>query len=140
VLTFRLPPLRERRADVLPLAEALLADLAERFGRTASLSERARAWLPEHDWPGNLRQLRNSERRCSPTPDDRPERPGDSPRRPLVGESRAGDSRAGLGTRPPGGRPAARHQPKNLWEKRKRYGVLISTPARTARSWICPAW
>jgi DNA-binding NtrC family response regulator len=60
VLTFRLPPLHERRGDVLPAAQAIIADLAVRFGRPpAALSEEARDWLPTYDWPGNLRQLRN---------------------------------------------------------------------------------
>lgn len=60
VLTFRVPPLRDRRADVAALADALLADLALRFGRAdLVLSERARAWMGEHSWPGNARQIKN---------------------------------------------------------------------------------
>jgi len=53
----RLPPLRERREDVVPLAELRLADLNARYGRRKSL--RLDAWeaLARHDWPGNVREL-----------------------------------------------------------------------------------
>jgi NtrC-family two-component system response regulator AlgB len=60
VLTFRLPPLRERRGDIPAAASALVADLALRFGRPGlRLAEPARAWFADHDWPGNLREMRN---------------------------------------------------------------------------------
>ncbi|HEY4597249.1 MAG TPA: sigma 54-interacting transcriptional regulator, partial [Thermoanaerobaculia bacterium] len=60
VLAFRVPPLRERRADLPAVLDHLLADLGERFGvRAPTLAPRARAWMLEHPWPGNLRQLRN---------------------------------------------------------------------------------
>ena len=60
VLPFRVPPLRERGADVPALARALLADLSLRFGRPElALSERSRAWMQEHSWPGNARQMKN---------------------------------------------------------------------------------
>ncbi|MBV8200580.1 MAG: sigma-54-dependent Fis family transcriptional regulator [Acidobacteria bacterium] len=61
VVAFRLPPLRERRADLPALLDAMLADLGERFGRPGlALAPAARAWMQEHTWPGNLRQLRNA--------------------------------------------------------------------------------
>ena len=42
------------------LLDILLADLGERFGiREPSLAPRARAWMLEYAWPGNLRQLEN---------------------------------------------------------------------------------
>jgi DNA-binding NtrC family response regulator len=60
VVAFRLPPLRERRPDLPALLDELLADLGERFGRPGLvLAPAARAWMQEHPWPGNLRQLRN---------------------------------------------------------------------------------
>jgi transcriptional regulator with GAF, ATPase, and Fis domain len=60
VVTIDLPPLRERRDDVVPLAEFFL----EQFGRDAGrrrlkLSAEAKRRLQEHDWPGNVRELRN---------------------------------------------------------------------------------
>jgi len=60
VVAFRLPPLRQRRADLPALLDDLLADLGERFARPGlALAPAARAWMQEHPWPGNLRQLRN---------------------------------------------------------------------------------
>jgi DNA-binding NtrC family response regulator len=60
VVAFRLPALRERRKDLPAILDHLLADLAERFARPGlTLAPRARAWMLEHPWPGNLRQLRN---------------------------------------------------------------------------------
>jgi len=61
VLTLDVPPLRERRADVLPLAEHLLAGLRSVNGRPkAQLSAAARNMLSAYDWPGNVRELRNA--------------------------------------------------------------------------------
>jgi DNA-binding NtrC family response regulator len=61
VLTIRVPPLRERPADILPLADHLLARLSSVHGRPDStFSEAARKTLQAFDWPGNVRQLRNA--------------------------------------------------------------------------------
>lgn len=58
-----LPPLRERGEDILLLAEALLARLAN--GRPLTLSRAARGWLAGYRYPGNVRELRNIlERAC----------------------------------------------------------------------------
>jgi two-component system response regulator AtoC len=61
VFPIRLPSLRERREDIVPLAEALLAQLAGSAGRTVALrlDEDVRARLKSEDWPGNVRELRN---------------------------------------------------------------------------------
>src|ERR1700683_4349713 len=53
VIEIALPPLAERRADILPLARHFL-------GSPWRLSEDAEAALLAHDWPGNVRELRNS--------------------------------------------------------------------------------
>jgi two-component system response regulator AtoC len=58
--SFTLPPLRERRDEVLPLAEQFVASAASPLGRTFRLAEDARQWLITHDWPGNIRELRNA--------------------------------------------------------------------------------
>ncbi|MFO0695308.1 MAG: sigma-54 dependent transcriptional regulator [Polyangiales bacterium] len=62
VFPVRLPPLRERREDVLPLAEALLARLATEAGRKdrPTLDASARKALSEAAFPGNVRELRNA--------------------------------------------------------------------------------
>ena len=51
-----LPPLRERKEDIVPLAEYLLARMGEEMP-AKRLSEGARRKLLEHDWPGNVRCL-----------------------------------------------------------------------------------
>jgi len=58
--SFNLPPLRERKDEVLPLAEQFVGSAAGPLGRAFSLSEDARQWLASHDWPGNIRELRNA--------------------------------------------------------------------------------
>ena len=61
VLTLEVPPLRERRADILPLAEHLLAILRSIHARpNAQLSDSARRMLSAYPWPGNVRELRNA--------------------------------------------------------------------------------
>jgi len=56
----RIPPLRERREDIPELVDYFLARFAaERHMPTPSISEEAMAALQAHDWPGNVRQLRN---------------------------------------------------------------------------------
>jgi two-component system response regulator HydG len=61
VFEIGLPPLRERRQDILVLADAFLQDLGASVGRPAAgLSEDARERLLAHRWPGNVRELRNA--------------------------------------------------------------------------------
>src|SRR5438270_3661347 len=60
VVPVRLPPLRERREDIPELVSHFLARIAaERRMAAPSISEEAVAALQAHDWPGNVRQLRN---------------------------------------------------------------------------------
>jgi two-component system nitrogen regulation response regulator NtrX len=60
VVPVRLPPLRERREDIPDLANHFLARFAaERRIPAPLLSDEAVAALQAHDWPGNVRQLRN---------------------------------------------------------------------------------
>jgi transcriptional regulator with GAF, ATPase, and Fis domain len=66
VFAIQLPPLRDRRDDILPLSQAFLAELSQRFGRPPSgVSREARQMLLEHHWPGNVRELRNSLERAA---------------------------------------------------------------------------
>jgi two-component system nitrogen regulation response regulator NtrX len=73
VVPVRLPPLRERREDIPELVNHFLARFAaERRISTPELSQEAMAALQAHDWPGNVRQLRNIfERTSILTPGDR---------------------------------------------------------------------
>jgi transcriptional regulator with PAS, ATPase and Fis domain len=60
VFDILLPPLRERRGDILLLADQFLAELARSIGRRVPrLSDNARDALVAHSWPGNVRELRN---------------------------------------------------------------------------------
>jgi DNA-binding NtrC family response regulator len=60
VLPLHVPPLRERRADVLPLAEHFLALACAAEGRAPRrLEDEARRLLEDYAWPGNVRELRN---------------------------------------------------------------------------------
>ena len=60
VVEIEIPPLRERREDLEPLAARFLEQLAERHGRARrSFSAGALAALSRHAWPGNVRELRN---------------------------------------------------------------------------------
>jgi DNA-binding NtrC family response regulator len=58
--TFAIPPLRDRKGDILPLAEQFVAAAAAPLGRSFAFAEDARQWLTDHTWPGNIRELRNA--------------------------------------------------------------------------------
>ncbi len=60
VIDLHVPPLRERRSDVGPLAEALLARMCSAAGTPPkTLTPEAIALLEQHDFPGNVRELEN---------------------------------------------------------------------------------
>jgi DNA-binding NtrC family response regulator len=60
VLPLRIPPLRDRRVDIAPLARRFLHDAARRQGRRSlTLTSASVAALERHPWPGNVRQLRH---------------------------------------------------------------------------------
>ena len=60
VVTLELPPLRERREDILQLFEYFLQQSSLRFDRAApELDNQTLSSLMSHDWPGNVRELRN---------------------------------------------------------------------------------
>jgi transcriptional regulator with GAF, ATPase, and Fis domain len=66
VFDIHIAPLRERRGDILPLAEAFLKEIAPSVGRPpAVLAGDARQALLRHDWPGNVRELRNALERAA---------------------------------------------------------------------------
>lgn len=60
VVTLELPPLRERREDILQLFEHFLQQSSLRFDRELpALDPHTLSALMSHDWPGNVRELRN---------------------------------------------------------------------------------
>lgn len=61
VIQLELPPLREHRADVIPLAEHFLERYSARYGKVGlTLSESMRRCLVAHTYPGNVRELENA--------------------------------------------------------------------------------
>lgn len=131
VLAFRIPPLRQRRADMPALLDTLLDDLGERFERPGlTLSDRARVWMQRHSWPGNLRQLRNllerelvlarGNRLDPPPPEGREQVP-----QSLLDLERQAIRQALAYTRGHQGEAAELLgiSRKALWQKRKRYGI-----------------
>ena len=59
VIPITLPPLRERRGDILPLVRHFFGEYCKKHGRSLVLPESACALLESYDWPGNIRELQN---------------------------------------------------------------------------------
>ncbi|MBQ8242026.1 MAG: sigma-54-dependent Fis family transcriptional regulator [Bacteroidaceae bacterium] len=56
-----IPPLRERKEDIIPLAELFIARFAKQYDKgTMTLSEDAKRKLKEHPWYGNIRELEHA--------------------------------------------------------------------------------
>jgi two-component system response regulator HydG len=64
VLSLRIPPLRERREDIVLLTASFLDRLSRASGSTHTLSDDAMNALVAYDWPGNVRELENCIERC----------------------------------------------------------------------------
>ncbi len=61
ILEVYLPPLRERRQDLKPLADWLLDKICRQLKkRITGFSEPVMNWIQTYDWPGNIRQLANT--------------------------------------------------------------------------------
>ena len=65
VMSLRLPALRERRGDILPLARRAIQDCARGGQISLTLSDDAERKLLQHDWPGNARELTNIVQRAA---------------------------------------------------------------------------
>lgn len=59
VAVLNIPPLRERRGDIQPLAEAFMAYYCARYHKKLSFSEEAMDVMCHYSWPGNVRELEN---------------------------------------------------------------------------------
>jgi len=65
VFPIKLPPLRERRVDIIPLANHFLSKFSQQMGRPIpKLSEGAKNILLRYSWPGNIRELENAMERA----------------------------------------------------------------------------
>lgn len=66
VIEIHLPALRERKEDIVPLAEHFMAKYAQENGRSlASIGAEAEAALLAYPWPGNVRELENTMERAT---------------------------------------------------------------------------
>ncbi|MDO6427998.1 transcriptional regulator TyrR [Thalassotalea sp. 1_MG-2023] len=60
VLGLNIPSLRERRSDIIPLAEYFIAKFGQRIGKgSINMSDDCRDFIEHYPWPGNVRQLEN---------------------------------------------------------------------------------
>ncbi|WP_374963205.1 sigma-54 interaction domain-containing protein [Lysinibacillus sp. RS5] len=65
IIPIEIPPLRQRRQDIIPLINHFLAVIGEKYGIHRTIDSSAMKILESHDWPGNVRQLKNMvERIC----------------------------------------------------------------------------
>ena len=125
VVNLKIPPLRERPADVLELADHFVKMYAKANGMARVLSTEARAQLIANRWPGNVRELENAMHRAVLIARERGDRAGGdhrAGRRAARGAARRarrracdlrgrdGDARAG---RPHGRRRRARPDPRD---------------------------
>jgi PAS domain S-box-containing protein len=62
VSQIHIPPLRERKADIIPLANRFLANITHPIWGKLALDEKTLAILENHFWPGNVRELENTVR------------------------------------------------------------------------------
>ncbi|AWB67113.1 transcriptional regulator TyrR [Saccharobesus litoralis] len=61
VLSVKIPPLRERKADIISLAELYIRKVSQQSGRAAPrMSKACQDYLLQYPWPGNVRQLENT--------------------------------------------------------------------------------
>lgn len=65
IIPIEIPPLRQRRKDIIPLVNHFLALIGEKYGIHRTIESSAMKILEGYDWPGNVRQLKNMvERIC----------------------------------------------------------------------------
>ena len=59
VVPIHLPPLRERKADILPLAEYFLSMFCRKYSKDKAFTDLTRQTMMSYCWPGNVRELKN---------------------------------------------------------------------------------
>jgi len=92
VVTIRLPPLRQRREDISPLARHFAGRLTRRLGRPVTLTPETLAWLAAQEWRGNVRELENAVERAAVLSEREQLRPEDFDMAPIRAAAAAGGS------------------------------------------------
>lgn len=59
VIPITIPPLRERKSDIVPLAKHFLEHFCEKYGILKTFSSKVYKTMEQHDWPGNVREVKN---------------------------------------------------------------------------------
>lgn len=59
VIPIYIPPLRERKEDIIPLAQTIVRRLTDKYGVSKKLSPAVLDFFQEYTWPGNVRELEN---------------------------------------------------------------------------------
>src|SRR6266567_4036467 len=65
LITIRVPPIRERRDEIFPIAEFLLAQIGRKYKTNPKLDPNCRTIFEQYDFPGNVRELRNALERAT---------------------------------------------------------------------------
>jgi PAS domain S-box-containing protein len=92
VISMTIPPLRERKEDIVALVEQFLDSLNQKYNSKKFLSPQALDRILQYDWPGNIRELRNIIERLVVTSEDSQITVADLPE-PLRGSGREGKGR-----------------------------------------------
>jgi NtrC-family two-component system response regulator AlgB len=140
VIEVTVPPLRQRPADILPLADHLLRFFARQNGKQiVGFCEMVREAIRSYSWPGNIRELRNAVERAAILANEELIAPGNLPAQVIRGDRAAAPSpdtmtldqveaehiRRILGTTDTIEEAAMTLgiDPSTLYRKRKRYGI-----------------
>lgn len=71
VVKVTIPPLRERREEIIPLTYEITEEFNKKYGMDKQFSPRMASWISQQDWPGNVRELRNFIEKTIITTDDK---------------------------------------------------------------------
>ena len=71
VVNITIPPLKDRREDILPLCDYFLENINKKYGISKELTPKAREALMNYSWPGNVRELSNILERAAVTSIDK---------------------------------------------------------------------
>src|SRR3989441_2533400 len=135
VVTINLPTLRERVADIAPLAGHFAVRLGRRLGRRVTLSVAALRWLEQQPWHGNVRELEHAIERAAVLTDKETLEPDDLQKGPLPAPRSYEEQGAGSGTLREAAEAAEREAIRaaleavggNRREAAKRLGVSLRT-------------